>query len=169
MVYLADIMKKYFVSLKRTTVFLNRFQIGSLMHRCGVRKHQGHSVRALAEAIFTRTFVGKNFFQVIVINEDLPFGKDAAYRAARPVGQGQGKGGKGNRDLRRGGKVCCVNADEPMCIMRRIIAEQGAAVRGGCGSMDTYMKKHPEKIFIAHRHCPCRSCPGIFNDHMFIK
>ena len=49
------------------------------MHRCGVRKHHGHSVRSLTKAIFTLPFVGKNFFRGIVLNSELPFGKDAAY------------------------------------------------------------------------------------------
>lgn len=59
--------------------FFGRFKIATLMHRCGVRKHHGHSVRALTEAIFTLPFVGKNFFRGIVLNSELPFGKDAAY------------------------------------------------------------------------------------------
>ena len=37
-------------------------------------------VRSLTEAIFTLPFVGKNFFRGIVINDDLPFGIDAAYQ-----------------------------------------------------------------------------------------
>jgi hypothetical protein len=63
--------------------FFNRFQIGTLMHQCGIRKRHGHSVRSLTEAIFTLPFVGKNFFRGIVINDDLPFGKDAAYQLLR--------------------------------------------------------------------------------------
>ena len=59
--------------------FFGRFQVGTLLHRCGVRKRHGHSVRSLTQAIFTLPFVGKNFFRGIVINQDLPFGKDAAY------------------------------------------------------------------------------------------
>ena len=59
--------------------FFNRFQIGTLLHRCGVRKRHGHSVRSLTQVIFTLPFVGKNFFRGIVINKDLAFGKDAAY------------------------------------------------------------------------------------------
>lgn len=59
--------------------FFHRFRIGTLLHRCGVRKRHGHSVRSLTQAIFTLPFVGKNFFRGIVINKDLPFGKDAAY------------------------------------------------------------------------------------------
>jgi len=59
--------------------FFGRFKIATLMLRCGVRKHHGHSVRSLTKAIFTLPFVGKNFFRGIVINSELPFGKDAAY------------------------------------------------------------------------------------------
>jgi hypothetical protein len=59
--------------------FFGRFKIATLMHRCGVRKHHGHSVRSLTKAIFTLPFVGKNFFRGIVLNSELPFGKDAAY------------------------------------------------------------------------------------------
>ena len=59
--------------------FFDRFQIGTLLHRCGVRKRHGHGVRSLTQAIFTLPFVGKNFFRGIVSNKDLPFGKDAAY------------------------------------------------------------------------------------------
>jgi hypothetical protein len=59
--------------------FFSRFKIATLMHRCGMRKHHGHSVRSLTKAIFTLPFVGKNFFRGIVLNRELPFGKDAAY------------------------------------------------------------------------------------------
>ncbi|MFC1895384.1 hypothetical protein ACFL0Q_01810 [Thermodesulfobacteriota bacterium] len=60
--------------------FFDRFQVGTLLHRCGVRKRHGHGVRSLTQAIFTLPFVGKNFFRGIVLNQDLPFGKDAAYQ-----------------------------------------------------------------------------------------
>jgi hypothetical protein len=59
--------------------FFGRFKIATLMHRCGIRKHHGHSVRSLTKPIFTLPFVGKNFFRGVVINGELPFGKDAAY------------------------------------------------------------------------------------------
>ncbi|WP_407924271.1 IS4 family transposase [Desulfosarcina alkanivorans] len=59
--------------------FFNRFKITSTLHRCGIRKRRGHSVRSLIMAIFTLPFVGKNFFRGIVINDELAFGKDAAY------------------------------------------------------------------------------------------
>ncbi len=60
--------------------FFDRFRIGTLLHRCGVRKRHGHGVRSLTQAIFTLPFVGKNFYRGIVINEDVSFGKDAAYQ-----------------------------------------------------------------------------------------
>ena len=60
--------------------FFDRFRLGTLLHRCGVRKRHGHSVRSLTQAIFTLPFVGQNFFRGIVINQDLPFSKDAAYQ-----------------------------------------------------------------------------------------
>lgn len=59
--------------------FFNTFNIATTLHRCGVRKRHGHSVRSLMMAIFTLPFVGKNFFRGIVINDNLTFGKDAAY------------------------------------------------------------------------------------------
>jgi len=66
--------------------FCGRFKITTLMHRWGgVRKHYGHSVGYLAEAIFTPTFVGKNFFRDIVLNSHVPFGKDAAYERTLPT------------------------------------------------------------------------------------
>ena len=60
--------------------FFDRFRVGTLLHRCGVRKRHGHGVRSLTQAIFTLPFVGKNFFRGIVINDGLSFGKDAAYQ-----------------------------------------------------------------------------------------
>jgi len=47
------------------------------MHRCGVRKRHGHSVRSLIQSIFALPFTGKNFFRGIVINDQVGFGKVA--------------------------------------------------------------------------------------------
>jgi hypothetical protein len=60
--------------------FFDRFRIGTLLHRCGIKKRHGHSVRSLTQAIFTLPFIGKSFFRGMVINPDVPFGKDAAYQ-----------------------------------------------------------------------------------------
>jgi len=51
--------------------FFNRYKITSTLHRCGIRKRRGHSVRSLIMTIFTLPFVGKNFFRGIVINDEL--------------------------------------------------------------------------------------------------
>jgi hypothetical protein len=65
--------------LSKIDDFFERFKITTTLHRCGIKKRRGHSVRSLIMAIFTLPFDGKNFFRGIVINEELPFGKDAAY------------------------------------------------------------------------------------------
>lgn len=59
--------------------FFSRFRVSTLLHHCGVRKRHGYSVRSLIKPVFSLPFVGKNFFRGIVINDELPFGKDAAY------------------------------------------------------------------------------------------
>ncbi len=46
--------------------FFDRFLVGTLLLRCGVRKRHGHDVRSLIQAIFTLPFVGKNFFRSAV-------------------------------------------------------------------------------------------------------
>lgn len=63
--------------------FFNKFSIATSLHKCGVRKRHGHSVRSLIMAIFTLPFVQKNFFRGIVINDNLSFGKDAAYEVLK--------------------------------------------------------------------------------------
>lgn len=63
--------------------FFTDFRIGSLLHRCGVKKRHGHGVRSLIQTIFTLPFVGQNFFRGIAINDQLPFGKDAAYQVLK--------------------------------------------------------------------------------------
>ena len=65
--------------------FFNRFRIGTLLHRCGIRKRHGHSVRSLTQTIFSLSFMGQNFYRGIVLNQDLPFGKDAAYELLKGV------------------------------------------------------------------------------------
>jgi hypothetical protein len=59
--------------------FFNHFRITTMLHHCGVWKRHGHTVRSLIKPIFSLPFLGKNFFRGIVINDNLPFGKDAAY------------------------------------------------------------------------------------------
>jgi hypothetical protein len=75
--------------------FFSRFKIISTLHRCGIRKGHGHSVRSLIMAIFTLPFVGKNFFRGIVINGM------ASWPSAkmRPTNS--------SRDVRQTGAFCC--------------------------------------------------------------
>ena len=65
--------------------FFNRFRIGTLLDQCGVRKRNGHSVRSLTQTIFTLSFTGQNFYRGIALNQNLPFGKDAAYELLKGV------------------------------------------------------------------------------------
>ena len=59
--------------------FFDKFHIGTLLDRCGIRKRHGYSVRSLTKVIFSLPFIGKNFFRGIVINNNTDVGKDAAY------------------------------------------------------------------------------------------
>jgi hypothetical protein len=59
--------------------FFDKFCIGTLLDRCGIRKRHGYSVRSLTKTVFSLPFIGKNFFRGIVINENADVGKDAAY------------------------------------------------------------------------------------------
>ena len=63
--------------------FFNQFNIATFLHRCGIKKRHGHSVRSLIMAIFTLPFLEKNFFRGIVTNDNVPFGKDAAYEVLK--------------------------------------------------------------------------------------
>ena len=65
--------------LDQIDVFFDKFRIGRLLDRCGIRKRHGYSVRSLTKAIFALPFIGKNFFRGIVINHCADVGKDAAY------------------------------------------------------------------------------------------
>ena len=63
--------------------FFSQFSIATFLHRCGIKKRHGHSVRSLIMAIFTLPFLEKNFFRGIVTNDNIPFGKDAAYEVLK--------------------------------------------------------------------------------------
>lgn len=65
--------------------FFKKFRIGTLLHRCSIRKRHGYSPGSLLEAIFTLPFIGMNFYRGIAINEKMPFGKDAAYELLKGV------------------------------------------------------------------------------------
>lgn len=63
----------------RISLFINGFQVGTILNLSGIRKLRGASPLALFLAIFRLPFEGNNFFQGIVKNKALPFKKDAAY------------------------------------------------------------------------------------------
>ena len=65
--------------LDQIDVFFDKFRIGTLLDRCGIRKRHGYSVRSLTKSIFALPFIGKNFFRGIVLNDNADVGKDAAY------------------------------------------------------------------------------------------
>jgi len=67
----------------RIDEFFNRFRVATTLHRCGVKKRHGHTVGSLIKPIFSLPFLGKNFFRGIAINDELPFGKDAAYEVLK--------------------------------------------------------------------------------------
>lgn len=63
----------------RISIFVDDFKVGTLLNKNGIRKLKGTSPLAIFVAIFMLPFEGKNFFQGIVDNAELPFKKDAAY------------------------------------------------------------------------------------------
>ncbi|GAB6095725.1 hypothetical protein JCM14469_19780 [Desulfatiferula olefinivorans] len=65
--------------------FFDNFKIGTLLHRCGIRKRHGYGVRVLIERIFTLLFFVKNSYRRIVVDEDTSFGKDSAYEILKGV------------------------------------------------------------------------------------
>lgn len=63
----------------RIDSFFDNCTIGTLLHRCGIRKARGASPLAIVKAIFALPFKGQNFYRGIVQATDLGFRKDAAY------------------------------------------------------------------------------------------
>lgn len=64
-------------------LFFDNCTIGTLLHRCGIRKIRGCSPREIVRAIFMLPFLGMNFYRGIVQEDQLGFGKDAAYNLLR--------------------------------------------------------------------------------------
>lgn len=64
-------------------LFFDNCTIGTLLHRCGIRKIRGVSPREIVRAIFMLPFLGMNFYRGIVQEDQLGFGKDAAYNLLR--------------------------------------------------------------------------------------
>lgn len=63
----------------RLESFFDTFTVGTLLNTSGIRKIRGASPLAIFQSVFMLAFQGTNFFQGIVLNEELDFGKDAAY------------------------------------------------------------------------------------------
>ena len=59
--------------------FFEKFTVGTLLNRCGIKKLRGVSPLAVFEAIFLLAFRGQNFYRGIVLNGQLGFQKDVAY------------------------------------------------------------------------------------------
>ena len=72
-------------ALGQIDAFFNRLRIGTLLHRCGIRKRHGHSVRSLTQTIFTLSFTGRIFTAVLFSTRICRLGKDAAYELLKGV------------------------------------------------------------------------------------
>lgn len=69
--------------ISRVDQFFDNCTIGTLLHRCGIRKMRGASPTVIVRAIFMLPFVGANFYRGIVLDDKLGFRKDAAYELLR--------------------------------------------------------------------------------------
>lgn len=63
----------------RISSFIDDYQVGTLLNKCGIRKLRGVSPLTLFSVIFMLPFEGNNFFRGIVTNDSLPYKKNAAY------------------------------------------------------------------------------------------
>ncbi|WP_319548634.1 transposase [Desulfogranum marinum] len=63
----------------RIASFFDTFTIGTLLNTSGIRKLKGTTPLVIFQAIFMLPFQGANFYRGIVLNDNVAFGKDAAY------------------------------------------------------------------------------------------
>lgn len=63
----------------RIEQFFREHQIGTQLHRCGIRKCRGISPMIVLHALFGLSFLGDNIFRHIVLKARQPFGKDVVY------------------------------------------------------------------------------------------
>ncbi|GBE13567.1 transposase DDE domain protein [bacterium BMS3Bbin14] len=63
----------------RVESFFDTFTVGTLLNTSGIRKIRGASPLTVFQSVFMLAFQGTNFFRGIVLNDELAFGKDAAY------------------------------------------------------------------------------------------
>ena len=59
--------------------FFREYQVGTLLHRCGIRKCRGISPVIVLHCLFGLSFLGDNIFRHMVIKARQPFGKDVLY------------------------------------------------------------------------------------------
>ena len=59
--------------------FFREYQVGTLLHRCGIRKCRGISPLIVLRCLFGLSFLGDNIFRHMVIKARQPFGKDVLY------------------------------------------------------------------------------------------
>ena len=67
----------------RVDSFFQQFKIGTLAHRCGIRKTKGVSPATLLLCIFSLPFLRLNLYRCFAANRISDFGKDAAYEFLR--------------------------------------------------------------------------------------
>ncbi len=65
--------------------YFKKFNIGSTLNKCGVRKLKGISPLKITMSIFALPFIGLNFFRGLVQGEREAFQKDAAYNLLNPT------------------------------------------------------------------------------------
>jgi len=59
--------------------FFREFHVGTLLHRCGIRKLKGISPMIVLHCLFGLSFLGDNIFRHMVVKARQPFGKDVLY------------------------------------------------------------------------------------------
>ena len=59
--------------------FFREYKVGTLLHRCGIRKCRGISPVIVLHCLFGLSFLGDNIFRHMVLKARQPFGKDVLY------------------------------------------------------------------------------------------
>ncbi len=59
--------------------FFREYHVGTLLHRCGIRKCRGVSPMIVLHCLFGLSFLGDNIFRHMVVKARQPFGKDVVY------------------------------------------------------------------------------------------
>ena len=71
--------------ISRVDQFFDNCTIGTLLHRCGIRKMRGASPTAIVRAIFMLPFVGANFYRGIVPCRVVFSDADKAFQFFQPT------------------------------------------------------------------------------------